>query len=162
MRLTLPKLDGKYESELDPDVDMHMEDDVNTPDSVEIDCDVDLGRDSEDDEEEDEQEDDEKEEEEEDVNEEEKKDKEDDKVEDDGEQPWTIGHGRMEYTSDDDVDTTVGQLPILLPLQGQVIPEHTQLPQPLAAATWRRCLDPTSRPRSPEIHLLTGLGHSIL
>jgi hypothetical protein len=34
--------DGEYDSELDPDVDMHMEDDVDTPNSVVLYGDVDL------------------------------------------------------------------------------------------------------------------------
>jgi hypothetical protein len=34
------ELDGEYGSELDPDVDMRMEDDVDAPDSVDLDGDV--------------------------------------------------------------------------------------------------------------------------
>jgi len=37
--------DGKYDSELDPDVDMCMEDDVDEPDCVDLDGDVDKKRD---------------------------------------------------------------------------------------------------------------------
>jgi hypothetical protein len=34
--------DGEYDSELDPDVDMRMEDDVNALDGVDLDGDVDM------------------------------------------------------------------------------------------------------------------------
>jgi len=112
------ELDGKYDSELDPDVDMRMEDDVDAPDSVDLDGDVDMERDSDDEEEEDKEEEDEKEEEEVDEDEEEDKDEEEDEDEDDGKEPWTIGQGEMVNTSADDVDTMVDDQPIVLSEQG--------------------------------------------
>ena len=40
--------DGEYDSELDPDVDMRMEDNVDAPESIDLDGDVDMGRDGDD------------------------------------------------------------------------------------------------------------------
>jgi hypothetical protein len=54
--------DGEYHSEHDPDVVLCMEDDMDTPDGVDLDGDVDMARDGED--EEDEEEEDDKEEDE--------------------------------------------------------------------------------------------------
>jgi len=50
------KSNGEYDSEHDSNVGMHMEDDVDTPDCVDLDGDVDMERESDDDEEEDEDE----------------------------------------------------------------------------------------------------------
>ena len=46
---------SEYDSEHDGDVHMRMEDDVNTPDGVDLDGNVDMERDGDDDEEEDEE-----------------------------------------------------------------------------------------------------------
>jgi hypothetical protein len=53
--------DSEYGSELDPDVDIHMEDVVDSLDGVDLDGDVDMERDVDDDEEEDEEKNDEEE-----------------------------------------------------------------------------------------------------
>jgi hypothetical protein len=39
---------GVYDSDLDPDVDIRMENDVDTPDGVDLDSDVDIERDGDD------------------------------------------------------------------------------------------------------------------
>jgi hypothetical protein len=104
--------DDEYDSELDPYVDMRMEDYVDTPDGVDLDGDVDMERDGDDDEEQDEEEQDEEEVEEED------EDEEEDKDEDDGKDPRTIGQGEMVNSSADDADPTVGDEPTDLPQQG--------------------------------------------
>jgi hypothetical protein len=101
---------GEYDSELDPDVDMCMEDDVNSPDSIASDRDVDMQTDGDDEEGEDEKTED-VEEEEVDENENE------DKNEDDGKELQMIGQGEMVNTSADDVDTMVDDQPIVLPEQ---------------------------------------------
>jgi hypothetical protein len=49
-------LDGEYDSGLDPDVDMCMEDYVDAPDGVDLDGDVDMERDGDNDEQEHEEE----------------------------------------------------------------------------------------------------------
>jgi hypothetical protein len=112
--------DGKYDSELDLNVELRMEDDVDAPDGVDLDGDVDMERDGDDEEEEDEEKEDEGE-----VDEDEKEDKD----EDDGNEPRTIGQGAMINTSADDVDTMVDNQPIVLPEQGQEMLEHTPWPQ---------------------------------
>jgi hypothetical protein len=71
-----------------------MEDDVDTPDGVALDDDVDMGRDGHDDMEEDEEEADE-----------ETDDEEGAKKEDDGKEPRMIGQGEMVNTSADDANT---------------------------------------------------------
>jgi len=139
--------DGKYVSELDPDMDMRMEDDVDAPDGVDLDGDVDMERDGDDDEEKDEEKEDEE------VVEEEDEDEEEDQDEDDGKEPRTIGQGEMVNRSADDVDTMVDNQPILLPEQGQEMREHTPWPQPL---------EPRPRPRTLETHPLSGLEHLCL
>jgi hypothetical protein len=73
-----------------------MEDDVNSPDSVALDGDVDMATDGDDDEEEDDEEEDE-----------EKGDEEEDEDEDDGKEPRTSGQREMLNTSDDDANTMV-------------------------------------------------------
>jgi len=86
------ELDGNHDSQHDPGVDMHMEDDVEKLEGVELDGDVDMEWDVDDDEEEDEEEkDEEKEDEEEDKNEGKDEYEEEDQDEDDGKEPWTIG-----------------------------------------------------------------------
>ena len=95
--------ESEFGSELDPDVDLLMEDDVDTPDGIGLDGEVDMERYGDDEVEEDEQEEDEEEEED----------------EDDGKEPWTIGQGEMVNTSADDVDPMVDDQPTMLPEQGQ-------------------------------------------
>jgi hypothetical protein len=107
------ELDGEYDSELVPDVDIGMEDNVHTPDGVDLDGDVDIARDADDDEEEDEEKEDEKEVEEED------QDEEKDQDENDGKELQTIGNGEMVNKAADDVDTMVDDQPIVLPEGGQ-------------------------------------------
>ena len=144
--------DGEYDSALDPDVDMRMGDDVDTPDGVDLDGDVDMNRDRDDEEEEDEKKDNE-------VEEEVGEDEEEDKDEDDGKEPRTIGQGEMVNTSADDVDTMVDDQPIVLPEQCQEMREHTPRPQPPAPAPRPQTPDPGPRPRTPETHPLSGLEH---
>jgi hypothetical protein len=90
-----------------------MEDDVDAPEGVELDGDVDMERDSDDEVEEDEQEDDEEEE---------------DEDEGDGKEPRTIGQGEMVNTFVHDVDTMVEDQPVVLPEQGQEMCDHTPRP----------------------------------
>jgi len=152
------KFDGDYDSELDPDVDMGTEDEVDTPDSVDLYGDVCKERDGEDDEDEDEPEEDEEMEDEEEV-EEEDEDEAEDKDEDDGKEPQTIGQGESVNTSADDVDTMVDDQQILLPEQGQKVGEHTQWPQLPAHAPGQRTPDPRPRPYTQGNHPLGGLEH---
>jgi len=145
--------DGEYDSELDPNVDMPMEDDVDTPDSIDLDWVVDMERQVDNEEEEDEEEEDGKEEKE--VDEDEKEDKD----EDDGKEPQMVGQGKMLNTSTDDVDTTVDNQPIVLPEQGQEIPEHIPRPQPLAPGPRPQTVEPCPQPQTLETHPLCGLEH---
>jgi hypothetical protein len=137
-----------------------MEDDVDAPDGINVDGDVDMERDGDDEVEEDEEEDDEKkqdeEEEEEEVVDE---DEEEDKDEDNGKEPWRIGQGEMLNTSADDVDTMVDDQPIVLPEQGQEMCDHTPQPQPPAPAPRPQTLDPCPRLRTPETQPLSRLEH---
>jgi len=144
--------DSEYDSELHPDVDMRMEDDVDAPDGVDLDGDVDMARDGDDEEEEDEQKEDEEEEEVE-------KDEEEDKDEDDGKEPRTIGQGEMINTSADDVDNMVEDQPIVLPEQFQEMREHTPRRQPPAPASRPQTPDPRPRSPTPKTHSLSGLEH---
>jgi len=144
--------DGEYDSELDPDVDMRMQDDVYALDGVDLDGDGDMERDGDDAEEEDEKKEDEKEEE---VDE----DEEENKDEDDGKEHRMIGQGEMVNTSADDVDTMVDNRPIVLPEQCHEMREHAPRPQPLAPAPRPQTPDPRPRPRTPETHPLSGLEH---
>jgi len=112
---------------------MRIEDDVDAPDGVDLDGDVDMQRDIAD--EEDEEEGDEKEQEEMD------EDEEEDEDEDNGKEPWTIGQREMVHTSADDADTRLHDQPTVLPDQGQEMREHTPWPQPLA---------PALQPQSPQ------------
>ena len=95
--------DSEYHSELDPDVDMHVKDDGDAPDCVDLDVNVDMKRDGDDDVEEDGEELDEEKEDEEEV-EEEDEDGEEHKDKDDGKEPWTIGQGEIVNTSADDAE----------------------------------------------------------
>ena len=95
---------------------MRIEADVDALDGVDLNGDVDMGRDGNDDEEEDE----------------EKDDEEEDKDEDDGKEPQTIGQGEMVNISADNADTMVDDEPTVLPEQGQEMREHTPRPQPPA------------------------------
>jgi hypothetical protein len=126
-------LDSDYDSERDSDVDMSMEDDVNAPDGVDLDGNVDFRRHSED--EEDEEEEDAKEEDEKkkvvvDENEEESE------HEENGKQPRTIGQGEIVNSSADDVDSMVDNQPTVLPEQSKEMRKHNLRPQPPAPARW--------------------------
>jgi hypothetical protein len=134
---------GEYDSELAPDVDMCMEDDVDAPDGFDLDGDVDMKRDGEDDEEEDEEKEDEEEVE--------------DQDEDDGKEPQMLGQGEMVNTSADDVHTRVDNQAFMLPEQCQEMYEQTQQPQPLAPARWPQTPEPRPQTRTPETHPLSGL-----
>ena len=112
--------DGEYDTEIDLDVDMCMEDDVDALDGVDLDGDVDMERDCED----------EENKEEEDGNEEEDEDED----EDNGKEPRMLGQGEMVNTSADNVDTMVVDEPTVLPKQGQEMSEHTPRPQLQAPA----------------------------
>ena len=101
-----PELDCSYDSQLD--VDMCLEDDVDPPDSIDIDGDVDMERDGEDGEDE----------EEEDEREEKVVDEDEEEDEDIGKEPRTIGQGELVNTSADDVHTMLADEPTVLPEQG--------------------------------------------
>jgi hypothetical protein len=120
--------DSKDDSEQDSAVDMCMQDDVDAPDSIDFDGNVEIERDSDDEEAGHEEEEDEKEEEEE-------------EDEDDGKEPRTIGQGEEVNTSTDDVDTMVDDQPHVLPDQHPMVCKHTPRPQPLAS---------TPRPQTSE------------
>ena len=117
-----------------------MEDDVDAPDSVDLDGDVDVGRDSDDQVEEDKQEEDEEEEEE----------------EDDGKEPRAIGQGEMVITSADDADTMVDDDSTVVPEQGQEMREHTPWAQPTVPALRPHTPEPPPPPQTPETHTLIG------
>jgi hypothetical protein len=141
------KLYGEYDSELDPTVDMCMrDDDVDAPDGVDLNDDVDMERDGDDDEEEDEEKEDEKVVEEEEEHEEEEDEDED---EDDSKEPPTIGQGEMVNTSADDADTIVHDEPTVLPAQGKEMHEHTPRPQPQLPAPGPQTPEPSPCPRTP-------------
>jgi len=145
--------DGEYDSELDPDVNMRLQDDVDTLDGVDLDGDVAKERDSDDDEGKDEEKEDEEEVEEDDEDEEEDQDEDDDK------EPRTLGQGEMVNTSADDVDTMVDDQPIVLPEQGQEMREHTPRPQSLAPAPRPQTPEPRPQPQTPETYPLSGMEH---
>jgi hypothetical protein len=119
--------DSEFDSELDHDVDPCMEDEVDTPDSVDLDGDVDMERVSDDEVEKDEQEEVEEEEDEDD---------------DDGKEPRTIGLGEIINKSADDVDTMVDDQPIVLPEQGQEMCKHI---------LWTQLLAHAPQPQTPEL-----------
>jgi len=150
------KSHGKCDSEHDSDVEMRMEDDVDTPGSVDLNGDVDIEKDGDDDEEENEEEEDEEKEDEEEV-EEEDEDEEEDKDEDDGKEPRTIGQGEMVNSLADDADTMVDNEPTVLPEQCQEMREHTPWPQPPEPAPRPHTLEPPPLPRTPETNTLSGL-----
>ena len=129
--------DSEYDSEFDSELDMRMEDDVDAPDGVVLEGDVDMERDGDDEEEEDE------EEKEEDV--------------DDGKQPRMIGQGEMVNTSADDVDTMGDYHPIVLPEHGQEMCKHTPQPQPPVPTPRPQTLEPHPQPQTPDTHPLDGL-----
>jgi hypothetical protein len=134
----VPKI--HFADELDPDLD--------APDVVDLDGDVDMERDGED--EEDEEEEDEKEEDE-------KEEEVVDEDENNGKEPRTIGQGEMVNTSADDADTMVDDQPTVLPQQGQEMCEHTPWPQPPAPAPRPQPPEPRPQPRTLETHTLNGL-----
>jgi hypothetical protein len=86
-------LDSEDNSEHDSVAEMRMEDDVDTPEGIDLHSVVHMESDSDDKEEEDMEEEDEN--------------------DDDGKEPWTIGQGEMVNSSADDVDTIVDDQPIL-------------------------------------------------
>jgi len=139
------ELVGEYNSELDPDEDMCMEDNVDALDGVDLDGDGDMEWDSEDEEDEEEEDEKEEDEKEEEVVDE---DEEGDEDEDNGKEPRMIGQGETVNTSADDADTMVDERPTVLPEQGQELREHTPRPQPPA---------PAPLPQTPETHTLSGL-----
>jgi hypothetical protein len=119
-----------------------MEDDVDGPDGVNLDGDVDMERDGDDEVEEDELEEVEEEED-----------------EDDGKAPRTIVQGEMAHTSTDEVDTMVDNQAIMLPWQGHKMREHTPRQQPGAPAPQPLTPEPRPRQRTPESHPFSGLDH---
>jgi len=149
--------DTKYDPEYISDVDMRMEDDVDTLGGVDLDNNLDMDRDGADEQKEDEEEEDEEEEEE-----EEEEDEKEDKEENDGTEPRTIGLGEMVKTSADDADTMVDDQPIVLLEQFQRMGEHTSRPQPPVPAPRRHSPEPRPPPRTLETHLLSGLEHLAL
>jgi len=85
---------------------MSMQDYVEATDSVDLDGDVVMERDTDKEEVEDKEEED---------KEEDPEDEEEDEVNNDGKEPRTIGQGEILNTSDPDVNTMVGDQPIVLP-----------------------------------------------
>jgi hypothetical protein len=134
-------------------VDINVEDDVDAPDSVDLDGHVVIELDCDDNEQEDQENADLEEVAEEDVNEEEDQD------EDDGKEPRRNGQGDMVNTSADDFDAVVDDQPIMLPEQCQDMSEHTPRPQPPAAATLPDTLAPCPRPPCTETDPLSRLEH---
>jgi hypothetical protein len=108
------KSDSKYDWEHECDVDMHLGDAGDAPDSDDFDGDVDMERDGDDNEQEDEEQEDEEKEIEEAV-EEEDEDEEADKDEDNGKEPRMIGQREIVNSSADDVNAMVDDPPIMLP-----------------------------------------------
>jgi hypothetical protein len=152
--------DSKYDSELDPDVDMCMEDNVDALDGVGLDGDVDMKTDGDHEAEEDAGEDDEnKEDEEEEEEEVDEDEEEEDKDEDDGKEPQTIGETEMVNTSAEQVDTMVDDEPIVLPEQGQEMCKHAPQPEPPAPAPRQQTSEPRSQPPTPEPHHISRLQH---
>jgi len=88
-----------------------MEDDVDAPDSIGLDGNVDMKRAGDNQDEEDE--------EEEDAVEEEEVDEDEDEDEDNGKEPRMIGQGEMVSTSADDLNTMVNNQSNMLPKHGQ-------------------------------------------
>jgi archaellum component FlaD/FlaE len=134
--------DGKYDSECESDVDMRLDNDVDTPDYVELDSEVDMESDGED--EEDEEVEDKKEEEM--VDEDEEEDE--NENENNGKEPQTIGQREMVNSSADDADTMVDDQPTLLCVQRQEMREHTPWPRFQAPAPRIQIREPCPRPPS--------------
>jgi hypothetical protein len=97
---------SEFDSELDPFVNMHVQDDQNAPDGNDFEGNVDMEREFDDEVEEDELEDDEEAE---------------DEDEEDAKEPLTIGQGEMVNASADDVETMVDDQPTVLLEQRQVM-----------------------------------------
>jgi hypothetical protein len=150
------KSDGEYGSHHDSDLDMGMEDDVDTLEGVDLDSDVDMEREGDDDEEEDEEEEDEVKQHEEEV-EEQDEDEVEDKDEDDGKELRMIGQREMVNPPADDADTKVDDEPSVLPEQCQVMGEYTPWPQPPASAPRPQTPEPNREPRTLETHTISGL-----
>ena len=150
--------DSEYDSEDDSDVDMRMEDDLDAPDGVALDSNMDMEWEGDDEEPEDEEEEnEEKEDEQEEEEEEEDEDEEEDKDEDDGKEPQMIGQGEMVNTSADDRDTMVDDQRIVLPEKGHQMCEHTPPPEPPAPALQPQTPEPRPRPQTLDTHPLSGL-----
>jgi len=141
-------------------VDVRKEDDVDAPDGVDFDGNVDMERHGDNEEEEDEEEEDEeKEDEEEEEEDKDEDEEEEDKDGNDGNEPRTIGQGEMVNSSADDVDTMVDDQPIVLPEQGHEMREHTTQQQTPARAQCPHTPEPYPRPRTLPTRPLSGLEH---
>jgi hypothetical protein len=137
---------------------------VDAPVCAELDGDVDIERDGNDEEEGDKDDGDEEEEhkkEEGEVVENEEEEIEDEENEEEDEdnsnEPWTISQAQMGNTSDDNVETMVGDQAIMLPDEGQMMSEPTAQQQPLAPAPWPQTMQPRPQARTPKTDSLTGL-----
>jgi hypothetical protein len=150
------KSNSKYDSELDPDVDMRMGHEVDAQGGVDLDGYVDMESDGKDDEEEDKEEEDEGKEDEEEV-EEEDEDEEEDKDADDGKEPRTIGQGEMVNTSADHADSMVDDKPTVQREQSQEMREYAPRPQPLAPAPRPQIPEPSPWPQTPDTHTISEL-----
>jgi len=124
---------------------VHIEDDVEAPDSINWDSNVAVEIDGDIVVEQDEQEEDEEEE---------------DEDEDDGKEPRTIVQGEMVHTSASDVDNMVDDQRIVVHEHSQEKGKDTARPQPPAPAPQQQ-QTPQPRPqlRMPETPPLTGLEH---
>jgi hypothetical protein len=130
-----------------------MEDEVDAPEGMNLDDNVDLVKPSDDKEEEDE----EVEDEEVDDEKEEDEGEEEDKEEDHGKEPRKIGQEEMVNTSADDVNAMVNTQPIVLPEQGHEMSEHTPRPQPPAPTPRPQTLNPHAQSQTLHTHSFTGL-----
>jgi hypothetical protein len=130
---------------------MGMEDDMDTPDGVDLDGDVDMDRAGED--EEDDDGEDEKVEEKVDEDEDENKDED----ENNGKELWTIGQGEMVNTSANDPDTMIDDQPTVLPDHGQKMCEYTPWLQTPAPDTRPHTPEPRPRPQPLDPHTLSWL-----
>ena len=145
-------LEGEYDSNHGPDVDMPMQDDVDAGDGVDIDGDVDIEWDGDDEEEE-------NQEEEGKVDKDEKEEEDEHEHEDDGKKQWTIRQGERVNISGENVSTMEDNQRYLLPQQWPEMRERTPPPQPLAPAPRPRTVEPRPLPRPPETHPLSGMQH---
>jgi hypothetical protein len=132
------------DSDLAPDVDIRIEDEVDAPDGIELDCDVDMDRDGDNEVQEVEYKYDEEEE---------------DENEDDGIEPGTIGQEEVVNTSHEVVDSMVDAQRMVLHEQKQEMREYTTWPQPPALSPPPQTLEPRPRPQTPETHPLSRLAH---